>query len=90
MKKYDFVVAIAAKTGLSKGDVEKMVDAMPEIITSEVRDGGDSVNLPGLGIFKQKTNPARTGRNPLTGAALEIPESKTIKFQPTSTMKKLV
>lgn len=90
MKKHDFVTALAARTGLSKGAVEQVVDAIPEIITETVRDNGEAVNLPGLGIFKQKVNPARTGRNPLTNTALEIPESVTIKFQPTSTMKKLV
>ena len=90
MKKYEFVTAIAAKTGIAKGEVEKMVDAIPEIITETVRDNGDPVNLPGLGIFKQKVNPARVGRNPLTNTAINIPESRTIKFQPSSNVKKLV
>jgi len=89
MKKYEFVVAIANATGLPKGEVEKVIDAIPGVITEVVRDGGDSINLPGLGIFKQKVNEARSGRNPLTGASIEIPQSLNIKFQSSSSMKKL-
>lgn len=90
MKKWDLVKAIAEKTGVSQKEVNLVVDALSEIVVTECRDNGDSVNLPSLGIFKQKVNSARLGRNPATGEALEIKESHTIVFKPSSALKLVI
>ena len=90
MKKYELVAAVANETGVTQKDVNTVIDAMSDIIVKECRENGDSVNLPGLGIFKRKVNAARTGRNPLTGAALNIPESHTVKFTTSSAVKKVI
>ena len=90
MKKYELVAAVAKETGLTQVDVNKMIDAMQSIIVTACVDNGDEVNLPALGKFKQKVNPARKGINPLTKKPMDVPESHTIKFTPTSSIKKAV
>lgn len=90
MKKFELVAAVAKQTGLTQRDVNSMIDAMSEVITSTCRDQGEIVNLPSLGIFKPKVNVARKGRNPMTGAVIDIPESHTLKFTASSALKKVV
>jgi len=90
MKKYDVVVAVAKSTGVTQKEVEKVIDSLSSVIVENVRDGGDTINLPALGMFKQKNNPARMGRNPLTGEAIAIKESRTITFKPTQSMKVII
>lgn len=48
---------------------------------------GEEVNIPGLGRFKTIDKSARTGRNPRTGEAVEIPARKAVKYSQTSTLK---
>ena len=54
MKKYDVVVAVAKSTGVTQKEVEKVIDSLSSVIVENVRDGGDTINLPALGMFKQK------------------------------------
>jgi len=51
---------------------------------------GDEVSVPGFGKFKVQSKPARTGRNPSTGAAIEIAASKKIVFQAAKALKDAV
>jgi DNA-binding protein HU-beta len=90
MKKYELVAAVAKKTGLTQTDVNKVVDVMSEVIVETCVENGDDVNLPTLGKFKQKVNPARKGINPLTKQPLDVKESHSLKFTPTSTIKKVI
>jgi nucleoid DNA-binding protein len=48
---------------------------------------GDKVDLRGLGIFESKESKARMGRNPSTGAAIEIPASRKASFRPGKELK---
>lgn len=90
MKKFELVAAVAKKTGMTQTDVNKVIDAMCPIIVEACVENGDEVNLPALGKFKQKINPARKGINPLTKKPLDVPESRTLVFKPTSTIKKVL
>jgi len=90
MKKYELVAAVAKETGMTQTDVNKVIDAMCPVIVKACVDEGDEVNLPALGKFKQKINPARKGINPLTKQPMDVSESHTLKFTPTSTIKKVV
>lgn len=90
MKKYELVAAVAKKTGLTQTDVNKVVDAMSDVIVEACVENGDDVNLPSLGKFRQKVNPARKGINPLNKQPLDVKESHTLKFTPTSTVKKVI
>lgn len=90
MKKYELIAAIASDTGLTQVDVTKMVDSMQSIILKECVDNGGEVNLPQLGKFKQKINPARKGINPLTKKPMDVPESHTLRFSVSSSVKTIV
>lgn len=90
MKKYELVAAVAEETGMTQTNVNKVIDAMCLVIVKACVEDGDEVNLPALGKFKQKVNPARKGINPLTKKPMDVPESHTLKFTPTATIKKVV
>lgn len=66
---------VAAKLGTTKVAARAAVDAVLDGI-SELTDQGDTVAIRGFGTFKTKTSKAREGRNPQTGAAIQI-EAKT-------------
>lgn len=87
MKKWDFVKVVAEKSGLTQKDVDNVLTTMTDVIVTECRDNGDSVNLPNLGMFKQKVNAAHKGRNPKTGEIVDINGSKTIAFRASSNVK---
>lgn len=87
MKKFELVAAVAKETGLTQDSVNKVIDSMSNIIVKECVENGGDVNLPTLGKFKQKINPAREGINPLNKKPISIKESRTIKFTPTSSIK---
>ena len=87
MKKYELVAAVAKETGMTQDSVNKVVDSMSAIIVKECVTNGGEVNLPSLGKFRQKVNPAREGINPLNKKPLSIEETRTIRFTPTSSIK---
>lgn len=90
MKKDEFVSALAKKAGVTKKVVEDVLGGITEIVVSEVRDGGDTVAIPGLGTFKQKVNSAREGINPLNKEPMSIKESHTVAFRAVPSVKKVI
>lgn len=90
MKKYELVRAVSEATGQTQEVVNKVIDAMCPIIVKACVEDGDEVNLSTLGKFKQKVNPARKGINPLTKKPMDVPESHTLRFQPSSSLRKVV
>lgn len=80
MNKAQLIDAIAEKAGLTKADSKKALDAFVES-TTEALKNGDRVALVGFGSFSVSTRSARTGRNPQSGAPIEIPEKKVVKFK---------
>ena len=80
MNKTELIDAVAAKAGLSKADAKKAIDAVLGSIAEAVK-GGDKVTLVGFGTFSVTERSARTGRNPQTGATIEIPAKKSVKFK---------
>lgn len=91
MNKTELTASLAETTDLSKADAGKVIAALfdPEegLIATTCR-GGDKVVLTGFGTFEEKTQKARTGRNPQTGEALQIPEKKVVKFKPGKGLRK--
>ncbi|WP_286834046.1 HU family DNA-binding protein [Acinetobacter sp. UBA3132] len=81
--------AIAAKGGLSKADAGKALDATIASVTEALKSG-DTVTLVGFGTFGVKERAARTGRNPQTGATLEIKASKVPSFKAGKGLKDAV
>ncbi|MBQ0090877.1 MAG: HU family DNA-binding protein [Prevotellaceae bacterium] len=82
MNKTDLVNAIAA-AGLTKADAKKALDATLEAIVGAVK-GGDKVALVGFGTFSVAQRAARTGVNPATKKAIQIPAKKVVKFKASS------
>ena len=86
MTKTELIAITAEKAGMTKKDAEKAVSAALEAITAELA-AGNRVQLAGFGIFETKTRQARTGRNPKTKEAIEIPASKVPVFKPGKALK---
>ena len=89
MKKVELVEAVAEKTGLTKADSTKAIDATIEAITEELSNGG-KVPLVGFGTFDVSERAAREGRNPRTGAIVQIAARKTVTLKPGSALKDAV
>lgn len=89
MTKTELIAMTAEKAGLSKKDAERAVNATLESITAELVSG-NRVQLAGFGIFETKTRAARTGRNPKTKEAIEIPASTSVGFKASKTLKDAV
>ncbi len=81
MNKTELINAIAEKSGLSKVDSKKALEAFIESVTEEVKAGG-KVALVGFGTFSVTQKAARKGINPRTKAEINIPAKKTVKFKP--------
>ena len=89
MNKTELVAAVAEKSGLTKKDAERVVNAAFETITAELVKG-EKVQLSGFGIFEVKAREARVGRNPRTKEAIEIPASKAPVFKPSKALKDII
>ena len=86
MNKTELIAALANKTGLSKKDAEGAVKAFTEVVAEELKKG-EKVQLVGFGTFEVSERAARTGRNPQTGAEMQIPASKAPKFKAGKALK---
>ena len=89
MKKTELIAAVAEKTGLTKKDAERVVNATFESITAAMAEG-DKVAIAGFGNFEVKTREARVGRNPRTKETIEIPASKLPAFKAAKALKDAV
>lgn len=86
MKKSEFVTLVAEKTGLSKKDTEKTMDTIFASMIDVLADG-DKLQMSGFGTFETKTRAARTGHNPRTREAIEIPAATVPVFKASKTLK---
>jgi DNA-binding protein HU-beta len=86
MNNSDLADAIAAAQDINKGDARKLVDAVFSAI-ADAAAKGDEISLNGFGKFKVKDTPAREGRNPSTGATIQIAASKKLTFAPAKAVK---
>ena len=86
MNKTELIAAVAEKTGLTKKDAERAVNATVEAITESLVKG-DKVSVSGFGIFEVKNREARTGRNPRTKETIEIPATRLPGFKASKTLK---
>ena len=89
MNKRELVAVMAEKSGLSKRTCEAALDAFVAA-TGDALKNGDKVHLVGFGTFEVKERAARTGRNPRTREAVEIPASKQPTFRPGKILKETV
>ena len=89
MNKSELIDAIATDAGLSKADAGKALDATLAAVTGALK-GGDSVSLVGFGTFQVKDRAARSGRNPQTGATIQIAAAKVPGFKAGKALKDAV
>ena len=89
MNKAELITAVAEKTGLSKKDCEKAVNATFETITANLEDG-EKVQLVGFGSFELKCRDARKGRNPKTKETIDIPATRVPVFKAGKAFKDAV
>ena len=89
MNKTELVAAVAEKTGMSKKDSEKAVNAAFDSIT-EALAAGEKVQLVGFGAFEVKERNARVGRNPKTKETIEIPASRVASVKVGKALKDAV
>jgi DNA-binding protein HU-beta len=89
MNKQDLIAAVAEGSGLTKADASKAVEAVFESITGTLKKG-DEVRLVGFGTFSVSKRKASTGRNPRTGAPMQIKASAQPKFKAGKGLKDAV
>ena len=89
MNKTELIAAVAEKTGLSKKDSEKAINATFENITTSL-EAGEKVQLVGFGVFDVKERGTRMGRNPKTKEEIEIPASRVAAFKAGKALKDAV
>ena len=81
MNKAELIGSIADKSGLSKAEAGKALDAFVSSV-SDALQGGDRISLVGFGSFSVDRRDARTGRNPRTGEEIQIAAKNVVKFKP--------
>jgi DNA-binding protein HU-beta len=89
MNKGELIEAVAAAADLTKADATKAVEAFLDTVTRTLRKG-DQVAIVGFGSFSVKSRAARLGRNPKTGATIEIPASRVPGFKAGKGLKDAV
>lgn len=86
MRKPELAAQIADSTDLSKDKAADVLNTILEQIAVAV-SREDSVNLVGFGSFTPRSRAARKGKNPKTGAVIDIPASSTVAFKPGKALK---
>lgn len=89
MSKSQMLAALAEKVGMSKKDISMVLEQMVAMAYSEVKSAGEFV-IPGLGKFVKVRREARMGRNPATGATVQIPAKTVVKFRVAKAAKDAV
>lgn len=89
MNKTDLISAVAGQAGITKKDAEKVINAFFTTVADALK-AGDKVQLIGFGTFEVRSRQARKGRNPQTGAEINIPAAKVPAFKPGKALKDAV
>mgnify|MGYP001563194881 CR=1 FL=1 len=79
MTKSEILQTLAESTGKTKKEVVEMLDAIVALAYKETKSSGE-FSIPGLGKLKKKHRDARMGRNPATGASIQIPAKTVVKL----------
>jgi DNA-binding protein HU-beta len=89
MNRKELVETVAREAGLTATQVDAALGAVLDTVTGAVADG-DRVVLAGFGTFERRDRAARSGRNPQTGEAMEIPAGVSPAFKPGTAFKQAV
>jgi DNA-binding protein HU-beta len=86
MNKKDLAKAVAEAAEISLAEADQQVDSVLSAIADALQ-AGEEVRLPGFGTFGVVTRPARTGRNPSTGAKIEVRSARVPRFKAAPRLK---
>jgi|JYMV01.1.fsa_nt_gi DNA-binding protein HU-beta len=89
MNKSKLIDTIASEAGISTADAARALNATTDAIINAM-SSGDSVQLTGFGSFMVRDRAARIGRNPQTGATIQIKASKVAAFKAGKALKEAV
>lgn len=89
MNKTELIAAVAEKTGMTKKDAERVINATFETMTASLAKG-DKVAVSGFGNFEVKAREARVGRNPRTKETIQIPATRLPAFKASKALKDAV
>ena len=83
------VAEMAEKTSMSKAQAMAAVEAMLHCASEALKEGKE-VRLAGFGVFQVNERKAGKGRDPRSGAEIDIPESKSVRFRPAKALREMV
>lgn len=89
MTKAELVEEVSRVVEMNRKDSEQIVEAIFESIVRALR-AGDKIEIRGFGSFRTRQRQARVGRNPKTGARVEVPAKRIPYFKPSKELKDLV
>jgi len=84
--KAEIIAHVAESAGIKKSEAEKALDTFFELVTNQAKEGG-KIAWAGFGSFQSTHRAARTGRNPHTGAEIQIAASTAMKFTAAKALK---
>ncbi len=85
LTKDQLIADIAEAVDAPKAVAKNALEQLGQIVADQLENGSE-ITLPGIGKLKVTERPARTGRNPSTGAAIEIAAKKVVKFVPAKVL----
>ena len=89
MNKAELIATMAETSGVSKKDTEQVLNAFIATVQKTLKQDG-KVQIPGFGSFEVRERAARSGRNPLTGEAIEIAAAKVPAFKAGKGLKEAI
>lgn len=89
MNKAELIATMAETSGVSKKDTEQVLNAFIATVQKTLKQNG-KVQIPGFGSFEVRERAARSGRNPLTGEAIEIAAAKVPAFKAGKGLKDFI
>jgi integration host factor subunit beta len=89
MTKAELIEDVSRAAELSRKDSESIVETIFDSIVKSLRDG-DKIEIRGFGSFRTRQRKSRIGRNPKTGARVDVPAKKIPYFKPSKELKDLV
>ena len=89
MTKADLIEDVSRAVEMSRKDSEVIIETIFESIVKSLR-AGDKIEIRGFGSFRTRQRKPRIGRNPKTGARVDVPAKKIPYFKPSKELKDLV
>lgn len=89
MTKADLIEEVSRVVEMTRKESEVIVEAIFESVVRALKDG-DKIEIRGFGSFRTRQRQARVGRNPKTGARVDVPAKRIPYFKPSKELKDLV